>query len=84
MRRIPFAVPAADRFVALPPTQPEEAELAAARTMVLESLGPAPVAVDEIIRRCQLSPSMVSLILLELELAGRIERQAGHQVALLG
>ncbi|KAF0117582.1 MAG: DNA processing protein [Rhodospirillaceae bacterium] len=84
MRRTPFAVPAADRFVAPPPAPPEEAELAAARAMVLESLGPAPVAVDEIIRRCQLSPSMVSLILLELELAGRIERQAGHQVALLG
>ena len=85
MRRTPFAAPAADPFTVPPPAPLEEAELAAARTVVLESLGPAPVAaVDEIIRRCQLSPSMVSLILLELELAGRIERQAGHQVALLG
>ncbi len=61
----------------------DEDELAKARTLVLESLGPAPVVVDEIIRQCQLSPSVVSMVLLELELAGRLERLPGNQVALL-
>jgi DNA processing protein len=74
-RRADFAAPAA------PP--PAEAELARARAQVLESLGPSPVMVDSIIRECQLSASVVSLVLLELELAGRLERHPGNQVSLL-
>ncbi|MBF0333462.1 MAG: DNA-protecting protein DprA [Alphaproteobacteria bacterium] len=66
-----------------PPCDDEKA-VAAARSVVLEALGPAPVAVDEIIRRCQLSPAVVSTVLLELELAGRLERHPGHRVSLLG
>lgn len=50
---------------------------------ILESLGPTPVAVDELVRRCQLSPSIVSTVLLELELAGRLERHPGQRVSLL-
>ncbi|HYN39049.1 MAG TPA: DNA-protecting protein DprA, partial [Rhodospirillales bacterium] len=42
------------------------------------------VAVDEIIRTCQLSPALVSTILLEWELAGRLERHAGNKVSLIG
>jgi DNA processing protein len=45
-------------------------------------LGPVPVAVDELIRQSGLPPAMVALILLELELAGRIERHAGGRVSL--
>lgn len=56
---------------------------AEARRLVLESLGPTPVAVDEILRQCHLSPAAVSMVLLELELAGRLERHAGHRVSLL-
>jgi DNA processing protein len=66
-----------------PPSPPELGEPAAARRLVLESLGPSPVAVDEILRQCHLSPAVVSMVLLELELAGRIERHAGHRVSLL-
>ncbi|MBV8651475.1 MAG: DNA-protecting protein DprA, partial [Alphaproteobacteria bacterium] len=54
-----------------------------ARTQLVERLGPTPVAVDELIRQCQLSPSMVVSILLELELAGRLERHPGNQVSVL-
>ncbi len=46
-----------------------------------ESLNSAPVTVDEIIRNCQLSPAVVSAVLLELELAGRVERHPGNQVS---
>ncbi len=54
-----------------------------ARNQLVERLGPTPVAVDELIRQCQLSPSMVVSILLELELAGRLERHPGNQVSVL-
>ncbi len=46
-------------------------------------LGPSAVTVDELLRRCQLSPAAVSLALLELELAGRLERQPGNRIALV-
>lgn len=52
-----------------------------ARAKVVEALGPAPVPVDEIVRQCHLSPSVVSTVLLELELAGRLERHPGNQVS---
>jgi DNA processing protein len=54
-----------------------------ARAKVLEGLGPSPVLVDELVRQCQLSPAIVATILLELELAGRLERQPGNRVTLL-
>jgi len=54
-----------------------------ARRAVAESLSPTPVAVDEIIRTCQLSPALVSTILLEWELAGRLERHPGNRVSLI-
>lgn len=65
------------------PAPPDAIEPTAARRIVLESLGPSPVAVDEILRQSHLSPAAVSMVLLELELAGRIERHPGHRVSLL-
>jgi DNA processing protein len=62
---------------------PGDSELARARERLVELLSPTPVAVDELVRQCQLSPALVVTILLELELAGRVERQPGNQVALL-
>ena len=81
--RRPLAEDRRGGFDAPPMAPPDEAALARARILVMESLGPMPVAVDLIIRECQLSASMVSMVLLELELAGRLERHPGHQVALL-
>ena len=54
-----------------------------ATARVLEALGPSPVPVDELVRQCQLSPAIVVTILLDLELAGRLERHAGNQVTLI-
>src|SRR5215468_4295736 len=50
--------------------------------MLLERLGPTPVAVDELVRQCHLSAAAVATLLLELELAGRVERHAGNLVSL--
>lgn len=49
---------------------------------VLTALGPAPVAVDAIARQTGLNAKAVQIALLELDLAGRIERQGQSLVAL--
>jgi DNA processing protein len=58
-------------------------EVEKAQLQVLEALGPSPVPVDELVRQCQLSPAIVATVLLELELAGRLERHPGNHVSLL-
>ncbi len=79
----------AGRVRAAPPESPTpaasmgDAEAEEARRQVLEALSPAPVAVDELARDCQVSLPVVMTILLELELAGRLERQPGHRVCLI-
>ncbi len=52
------------------------------RRAVLDLLSPTPVAVDEIIRQSGLPPAVVQTVLLELELAGRLERHAGGKASL--
>lgn len=44
----------------------------------------APVAVDELVRQCGTATGAVQMALLELELAGRLERHAGGRVSLKG
>ena len=53
------------------------------RESVLACLGPAPTPVDEVVRRCHVSPADVAALLLELELAGRLERHRGNSVSLI-
>ena len=66
-----------------PPSVPGDTEVDSARRMIAESLSPTPVTVDEIIRTCQLSPAVVTTVLLEWELAGRLERHPGNKVSLI-
>ena len=47
----------------------------------IELLGPSPVPVDEIVRLSGAAPGEVQLVLLELDLAGRLERHAGGKVS---
>jgi DNA processing protein len=61
----------------------DESEIKNARNEIKEMLSPASVSVDELVRNCQFSPSTVSLVLLELELAGRLERHPGNRVSLM-
>lgn len=49
---------------------------------VLTALGPAPVAVDAVSRQTGLNVQAVQIALLELDLAGRIERQGQGLIAL--
>jgi DNA processing protein len=63
-----------------PPITGDVAERERARIVLL--LGHAPVPVDEIIRQSGLAPATVHTVLLELELAGRLERHAGGKVSL--
>jgi DNA processing protein len=51
------------------------------RRAVEEALGPAPVAVDELIRQIGAPASAVLTVLLELELAGRCRRHPGNFVS---
>ncbi len=58
-------------------------ELPQARSRVADLLGASPTAVDDLVRKSQLSSAAVMAALLELELAGRIEHLPGQRVALL-
>lgn len=58
-------------------------DLGNARSQVVGLLSPTPVKVDDLVRRCQLSPAAVLAVLLELELAGRVETLPGNRFALL-
>jgi DNA processing protein len=53
------------------------------REDVLSLLGPSPVMVDELVRQCHCSPPVLGMVLLELDLAGRLERHPGNRVSLL-
>jgi len=61
---------------------PEELNGHDALSMVEELLGPSPVPVDEIIRLSGASSGAVQMALLELDLAGRVDRHAGGKVSL--
>ena len=52
------------------------------RARVEELLGPSPAPVDEIVRLSGAQPGSVQLVLLELDLAGRLDRHAGNKVSL--
>jgi DNA processing protein len=50
---------------------------------VLAALSRVPTAVDELVRRCQVSAATVAEVLLALELEGRLERHRGNRVSLI-
>jgi DNA processing protein len=53
------------------------------RALITDLLGPSPVSLDDLIRMSGASPATVRTVLLELELAGRLERHGGGLVSLL-
>nr|WP_315382525.1 DNA-processing protein DprA [uncultured Sphingomonas sp.] len=67
-----------DRFGAAPPEDASDAD----RRRVTGLLGPVPVGVDELIRQSGCAPAVVQTVLLELELAARLDRHAGARVSL--
>jgi DNA processing protein len=67
-----------------PDDDPLAAEPAASeRARIIDLLGPAPVLLDDLIRMAGASPATVRTVLLELELAGRLERHGGGLVSLI-
>ena len=78
----PPAAPEPPDFMAESRPVAPENEVADGRSTVMELLGPTPVAVDELVRQCHLSPAVVNMVLLELELAGRAERHPGNRFSL--
>ncbi len=61
---------------------PDQADGDAITNNVLALLGPTPVAIDELIRLSGAAPATVRLVLLELEIAGRLRYERGGLVAL--
>jgi DNA processing protein len=54
------------------------------RSRIVELLGPTPVSLDDLIRLSDCPPAVVRTVLLELELAGRLDRHGNSFVSLLG
>ena len=53
------------------------------RRKILDALGPTPVHVDELIVYTGATPAQIWLVLLELDIAGRLQRHSGGAVSLL-
>ena len=63
---------------------PSDAEPGAdERSRIIALLGPAPVSLDDLVRLSRTRPAVVRTVLLELELAGRLERHGGGLVSLV-
>jgi DNA processing protein len=54
------------------------------RNRIVNLLSPTPVEIDDLIRLSGISPAIVRVVLLELELAGRLARHPGGRVSLTG
>ena len=68
--------------------EPEDEPLASEpevgdRARIVSLLGPSPISLDDLIRMAGTSPAIVRTVLLELELAGRLERHGGGLVSLV-
>jgi DNA processing protein len=80
--------PIMERPVMLPLREEDDDSLqgdpnAGDRAQIIGLLGPSPVSIDDLIRMSGASPSVVRSVLLELELAGRLERHGGGLVSLV-
>ncbi|MGU3398629.1 DNA-processing protein DprA [Brucellaceae bacterium D45D] len=53
------------------------------RDRLVDVLGPTPVDIDSLVRQTGIGASQIQLILLELDLAGRLIRYPGNRIALL-
>ncbi|MDD2876291.1 MAG: DNA-processing protein DprA [Acidiphilium sp.] len=76
--------PALPGFAEPSPTpESDGSELNLARRDIPRLLSASPVTVDELALHCQFSPSAMVSVLMELELAGRIETLPGNKIGLL-
>jgi DNA processing protein len=80
--------PIMERPIVLPSREPDEPASfdepdSSARARIVNLLGPSPVGIDDLIRLSGAKASVVRTVLLELELAGRLERHGGGLVSLI-
>jgi DNA processing protein len=75
---LPAREPDGEAPEAVPKAEPAPDE----RTRITALLSPAPVSIDDLIRLSQSSPRVVRMVLLELEIAGRLERHGGGLVSM--
>lgn len=75
----PLEIPGREPEHAPPDREPDAGD----RARILNLLGPSPVGLDDLIRMAATSPAVVRTVLLELELAGKLERHGGGLVSLL-
>jgi DNA processing protein len=80
--------PIMERPIAFDASEPESEPFdfdagAGDRAVIIDLLGPTPISLDDLIRMSGASPTIVRTVLLELELAGRLERHGGGLVSLL-
>jgi DNA processing protein len=68
--------PQIDRLADIEPAADE-------RTRIDALLSPTPVLIDDLVRLSKTSPRVVRMVLLELEIAGRLERHGGGLVSLI-
>lgn len=72
---LPISEPSHDREAAEPGT--------GERARIVDLLGPSPIGIDDLIRMAETSPAVLRMVLLELEIAGRLERHGGGLVSLI-
>jgi DNA processing protein len=75
----PIDLPAQEPEADVPAGEPDPDD----RDRITGLLGPTPVSIDDLVRLSGSSPAIVRMVLLELELAGRLERHGGGFVSLL-
>jgi DNA processing protein len=63
--------------------EPGAAPEADERAQIVSLLSPTPVSIDDLVRLSNSSPRVVRTVLLELEIAGRLERHGGGLVSLI-
>jgi DNA processing protein len=77
-----FAAPPLQPIGTAAPAVPNDGDMAKAHARIEELLSPSPVGIDELIRQSGFSPALVQMVLLERELAGRLQRHRGNKVSL--
>jgi len=65
------------------PSPPAAEPGADERGRIVDLLGPTPVSIDDLVRLAGRSPAVVRIVLLELEVAGRLQRHGGGLVSLV-
>lgn len=79
---LPLAEQKSFLFNEAPAAALDEKQLDAARASVVQALGASPTLLDDVLAITHLTPHILMAVLLELELAGRLERHAGQRVSL--